>query len=147
MCAGAIMILDSATLEIIREERKAKQTIMDIKYGPPHSELLAVASSDGRVYVHGTKKYELHRVIETPTRNCAITKIDFSADGTTLRMCTNFDQLYYCTVQNGELITNPTLVRDHLWRDPSCPFSFASQGMHHLPNSFILFCCCSCSCA
>ena len=124
------MILDASTLEIIREERKAKQTIMDIKFGPMESEVpvLAVASSDGRVYIHGTKKYDLLMTVEVPTRTCSITKIDFSVDGTTLRMGTNYDQLFYCTLQGGELINDPSLVRDQAWLNPSCPFAWFSQG-------------------
>lgn len=122
------MILDAATLEIVREERKAKQTITDIKYGPLDCELIAVASTDGRVYIHGTKKYDLLRVLETPTRNCSITKVDFSKDGSLVRMCTNFDQLFFSTVQNGDFISNPTVVRDQTWLDPTCPFTWLAQG-------------------
>ncbi len=122
------MILDANSLEIIREERKAKQAITDIKYGPLGSEILAVASSDGRVYIHGAKKYDLLKVVETPTRNCSVSSIDFSADATLLRICTNFDQLFYCTVQTGELNSNPTVVRDQVWLEASCPFTWFAQG-------------------
>lgn len=122
------MILDASTLEIIREERRAKQTITDIKYGPLDSELMAVASTDGRVYIHGTKKYDLHRVLESPTRNCAITKVDFSADASLVRMCSNFDQLFFGSVQSGDFISNPTAVRDQAWLDPTCPFTWLAQG-------------------
>ena len=90
--------------------------------------MLAVASSDGRVYLHGAKKYDLLRIIETPTRNCSVTKIDFSCDALLLRLCTSFDQLYYCTVQNGDLQSNPTAVRDQAWLDPTCPFTWFAQG-------------------
>lgn len=123
------MILDANTLEIIREERRAKQMVTDLKYSPGEGELLAVASSDGRVYLHGTKKYDLLRVIETPSRNCAVSRIDFSHDSSTLRICTNFDQLFFAAVQTGDFVPNPTLVRDHKWHDPTCPFTWFAQGM------------------
>lgn len=127
-CVGAIMILDANTLEIVREERRAKQTVTDMKYSPAEGELLAVASSDGRVYLHGTKKYDLVRIIETPTRHCSVTSVDFSRDSATLRICTNFEQLFFANVQNGDFISNPTLVRDHAWHEPSCPFTWFAQG-------------------
>lgn len=122
------MILDASSLEIIREERRAKQTITDIKYGPINSDMMAVASIDGRVYLHGTRKYDLLKVIETPSRGCAVTKVDFSKDFSTIRMSTNLDQLFFATTQNGDFISNPTLVRDLVWYQKSCPFSWFSQG-------------------
>lgn len=123
------MILDGASLEIIREERRAKQTITDIKYGPADAEIMAVASTDGRIYIHGTRKYDLLRVVEMPTRGCAVTKVDFSADGAALRACTNLDQLFYCNTQNGDFISNPTLLRDQSWLQHSSPFAWLAQGI------------------
>ena len=122
------MILDASTLEIIREERRAKQTITDIKYSPGEGEMLAVGSSDGRVYLHTTKKYDLFKVIETPSRHCSVTHIDFSQDASTVRICTNFEQLFFATVQTGDFISNPTLVRDLHWHDPTCPYTWFAQG-------------------
>jgi hypothetical protein len=126
--AGALMILDAASLEIVREERRAKHTITDIKYGPLSSEMMAVASTDGRVFLHGTKKYDLLNVIEMPTRNCAVTRIDFSKDASTLRVCTSLDQLLFCNIENGDFISNPTAVRDVKWLQTTSPFAWFAQG-------------------
>lgn len=122
------MILDAGSLEIVREERRCKHTVTDIKYGPASSETMAVASIDGRVYLHGTRKYDLLRVIEVPSRGSAITRVDFSRDGSVLRMSTNIDQLFFCTVQTGEFIANPTVVRDVKWHQNTCCFTWFSQG-------------------
>lgn len=130
------MILDASTLEIIREERRAKQTVTDLKYSPGEGEVLAVASSDGRVYLHTTKKYDLFKVIETPSRHCSVTHIDFSQDASTLRICTNFEQLFFAAVQTGDFISNPTMVRDHLWHDPTSPFTWFAQGTDKYSHAF-----------
>ena len=129
LCIGAIMILDSTSLAIIREERKSKQAITDIKFGPLTSGIMAVASSDGRVYIHGTKKFELLRTIETPVKNCGITKIDFTMDGIILRMCTNFNQLFYYNLEgSGSIMSNASFLRDKTWLQPSAIFTWESQG-------------------
>ena len=124
------MILDASSLAIIKEERKSKQAITDIKFGPVLSAIMAVASSDGRVYIHGTKKFELLRTIETPVKNCSITKIDFTMDATILRMCTNFNQLFYYNLEgSGSIMSNATIVRDKTWLQPTAIFTWESQGI------------------
>lgn len=137
------MILDASTLEIIREERRAKQMVTDLKYSPGEGDFLAVASSDGRVYLHDTKKFTLLRTMEMPTRNCSVTRIDFSLDAATLRVCTSFDQLLFVAVASGDFIPTPTLVRDVAWHDPTCPFTWLAQGMCLFYSKVhVLFCFC-----
>lgn len=127
------MVLDAESLAVIKEERKSKQAITDIKFSAT-SEFVALASSDGRVYIHCTKKFDLLRSIETPVRYCSITKIDFNKDASILRMCTNFDQLFYCRLESAggtnknTIETNVTSIRDEEWLQPTCPFTFFNQG-------------------
>lgn len=129
------MILDATNLEIVREERRCKHTVTDIKYGPLSSELLVVASIDGRVYIHSTRKYDLLKVVELPSRTSAITRVDFSRDASTLRMSTNLDQLFYCNTESGDFISNPTAVRDVTWYQNTCSFAWFSQGTY-IPSLF-----------
>jgi WD40 repeat protein len=124
------MVVDAASLEIIREERKAKQTITDIKFASA-SDVVALASSDGRVYIHGTQKFELRFTVQTPMRSCCITQIDFSADASLLRLSTDLSQLFFYSLQAGDMVNNPTEVRDVQWAmgGGSVSFTWQTQGV------------------
>ncbi len=125
------MVLGAETLEIAFEDRKAKQYITDIKF-TPDGEIIAIASFDGKVYIHKASNYSLVRTIAMPNTGCAVTRVDFSQDlnwsTIKIRIATDFDELFHFTCSNGEVITAPLAVRDVLWATSTCPNTWLSQG-------------------
>jgi hypothetical protein len=82
-------VLDSKTMGVVQEDRKSKLPIRDIKYSP-EGDLLAVASEDGKIYLHETaKNFNLRG---TCVLKDIVSHIDFSVDGLTIQ----------CTSENKE---------------------------------------------
>jgi microtubule-associated protein-like 6 len=77
---GAFMVLHSGSLEVIHEDRKSKRWIRDVRFSP-NSQLLAIASDDGRIFIHETSKFELAATCVSSGSGSSITHIDFSDDG------------------------------------------------------------------
>ena len=125
---GAFMVINALNLEIIREERKAKQAITDIKFSASHN-WLAFASSDGKIYLHSATTYDFKKLVEVTTIPCSITHMDFSADSSTLRMSSNLCELFYYSLDNAAPIASSASIRDMQWLTHSCPFSWNSQGV------------------
>lgn len=130
---GALVIIDSITLEIIAEDRKAKQYITDMKYSP-HKEWLAVASHDGKLYLHDASNYTLLQTIEIPTKNVGITRFDFSTDSQVVRLSTTAEELFYFKIGSGEdrvveMLTTPSAVRDIAWSTTTCPYTWLTMGV------------------
>jgi WD40 repeat protein len=73
---------------VVQEDRKSKMPIRDIKYSP-EGDLLAVASEDGKIYLHETKKN--YNVRGTCTLKDVVSHMDFSVDGNTIQ-CTSEDK-------------------------------------------------------
>lgn len=139
---GAFMILDGQTLDLILEDRRAKQFITDIKFHPggPNvggsagnfestTSVFVMLSVDGKVYLHDAKTYKLLRSISLPTRSRGLTRVDFSVDGTILRVATDADELIHFRTIDGEVIASPTGVRDVQWRTATCPNTWLTQGL------------------
>lgn len=125
---GAFIVLDAVNLEIIREDRKSKQYITDIKFSPDGSKV-AFASGDGRVYLHEANNHWPFIVtIETTAKNCAISRIDFNRESNLIRMQTTSKELFYYNVDQHCLITSPMTVRDVRFHAPSVAYSWVTQG-------------------
>ena len=124
---GAFLVLDTKTLEILFEDRKAKLYLTDIKFSPK-GDMIAMASADSRIYLHAADNFAFLRVVATPTKNCIVERIDFSEDATIIRASTDKDELYHFTVETGDIITSPLATRDTLWKTETCIYTFMSQG-------------------
>jgi microtubule-associated protein-like 6 len=124
---GAYMVVDSETLEVIMEDRKAKQYITDIKYSV--AGCLAFSSQDGKVYLHDATSYALIKAIAIPSKNVGVRRIDFSEDGSVIRLATSADELFHYTVSTGEIISLAATVRDMKWATCNCPYTWFSQGI------------------
>ena len=69
------MIINSSTLDMITEDRKAKSYITDIKFhqggpgvgGDGIQGVFAILSLDGKIYIHETDSYRILRVIRYRT--------------------------------------------------------------------------------
>jgi len=130
---GAFMVLDNRSLEILFEDRKAKLYITDIKFSPS-GEIVAMASADSRVYLHSARDYAHLSTIDTPSKTCAVTRVDFSLDGLLLRLSTSLDELFHFTIETREVITAPLAVRDVHWTSNNCPYTWFSQGVWRPSN-------------
>lgn len=120
-------MVDCCAMEIVREDRKAKQSITDIQYNML-GDFLALGCSDGRIYLHSGIDYELLRTIEIPERSCGIAFLDFSLDSKYLRVSTDDSQLYVFTI-SGSQVSSPMEIRDLVWLKQTCPYSWATQGI------------------
>lgn len=124
---GAFFVLNSMTMEIVLEERKAKKTLTDIKFSPS-GEVIAMASLDGKVYLHNSGNYSLVRTLLPPIKRCLFSKIDFTHDGLYLRHGTSVEDLYYFSTGDGQVISSTTVTRDLIWVSVSCPLTWLTQG-------------------
>ena len=126
------MVVSALSLEILFEDRKAKQYITDFKF-TPDGEMVAIASFDGKVYIHRSSNYALVRTLSMPSKGCAVTRIDFSLDlnwaTLKIRVATSLDELFHFTASNGEVITAPLAVRDVVWASATCTYKWMSQGI------------------
>jgi WD40 repeat protein len=125
---GAFFILEAASLETVQEDRKAKFCIESIKYSPMTG-VIAMASMDGKVFIHDALTYALKRTLFPKARKCTMGVVDFSEDGTALRYAPNHEELFYYDVGSGEAITTTSMTRDILWDTYSCPYTWTTQGI------------------
>jgi microtubule-associated protein-like 6 len=124
---GAFVVVDSKTLEILFEDRKAKLYLTDIKFSPK-GDIIAMTSADSKIYIHAIENFAHIRTISTPTKSCIVSRVDFSDDGATLRCCTDKDELYHITMSTGDIITSPLAARDFKWASDTCIYTYSSHG-------------------
>lgn len=124
---GAFMVLRNNPLEIFFEDRKAKLTITDIKYSP-QGNIVAIASRDGKIYLHETGKYTLLRTMELAEKEHGITRFDFNVSGTYIRMSTTNDDLLSYAVNDGLIVASPAIVRDETWKTTQNPYGWMTKG-------------------
>lgn len=134
---GAFIIVDSKTLEILFEDRKAKLYLTDIKFSPL-GDFIAMASADSRIYLHREDNFAWIRTISTPSKNSIVSRIDFSEDGSIIRASTNKDELFHFTISTGDILTSPLATRDTRWRTETCVYTFMSQGTTPKTFPFLL---------
>ena len=115
------------SLEILKEERKAKMYITDMKYSLDNN-FFAFGCADGRVYIFEANSFELKTKIET-SGNCVVSKIDFSINGKVLRIGTNLNELFFYSFETASLLPNGLAVKDLTWETNSCPYSWNTQGL------------------
>ena len=140
------MILDSRTLDLIVEDRRAKQYITDIKFhegghlvgGPGVGLVFAMLSIDGKIYIHDAVSFKLLRSISLPTRSRHLTRLDFSLDGSVLRVATQAEELIHLKTINGEIIISPVSIKDTPWLTYTCPNTWFTQGMFFY-NSMVCY--------
>jgi microtubule-associated protein-like 6 len=128
---GSFIILNAKTLETIFEDRKAKKWISDVKYSPEKN-FIALASMDGRVYIHDARKYNLVKNIETPNGE-PILRVDWSHDAMHIRVGTTARELYVYTTDDLIPSATPALVRDLKWSSNHCPYAWLTKGVWRAP--------------
>jgi len=124
---GTFVILDSAKLEVLHEDRKSKMWITDIKYSPGEGKLLAMSSADGRIYIHDSSSYELKIVTQKITEPISI--FDFDSEGDHLQCTTPDFRLMYFTVEDGKPVTSNAKLRDTVWDTTTCTLGWNVQGV------------------
>lgn len=128
---GAFFAIEANRMEILFEDRKAKKLIADIKFSPT-AEVIAMASRDGKVYLHSSVSFALIHTVVPPVRRCVFAKMDFTVDGAHLRVATSPDEIFYVHVSNAaeaDVIASMTVARDFDWLTCSCPVTWLSQGI------------------
>jgi microtubule-associated protein-like 6 len=127
---GAVVVVEvtaaSGQLEVRHEDRKAKRAITDVKFAPSGG-CFAVASEDGRVYIHDASDYALRTVCsKLPT---AVKTLDWSLDSKYLCGVTKGLDLVYLDAASGKPLTTPAIVRDASWATATVPVGFHVQGL------------------
>ena len=125
---GAFYIIDASgtSLEVIHEDRKSKLLIRDIGFSPD-AQTLAIASEDGKVYLHDANDYSLKTMCQKTGSN--VIAFDFSSDASTLQLTTSADELLFYSARTGEPISSNASVRDVDWATISCPLGWHVQGV------------------
>ena len=127
---GALLVVEIAAgsnqIEIKHEDRKAKKIVNDIKFSPDGTSF-AVASEDGRVYIHEANDYSLRTVCaKSPS---PVKTMDWSTNGKYLQGVTRAMDLVYYDVTNGKPLSTPAIVRDAEWSTTTVPVGFSVQGI------------------
>jgi hypothetical protein len=103
----------------------------------PNGKTLAMASADGKVYLHAADNYAYLRQVELPVKGGTMAMcVDFSTSNNLLRVSTDQEELFHFQTATAEVITAPLDVRDEKWASNSCPYTWDSQGAS---TSFFLF--------
>jgi microtubule-associated protein-like 6 len=123
---GAIMILDD-TLEVLMEDRRSKLAITEMKFSKSGA-LLAVASEDGRVYIHDcAKKFAL--AATTQKLNDEVRWIDLTDDGDIVLANTADCELALFSTRDGQRVAQLKEHRDAAWHTVTSPFGWYVQGV------------------
>jgi WD40 repeat protein len=124
---GAFLVVNNSPMEVVFEDRKAKLAITDIKYSP-QGNIVAIASRDGRVYLHETGQHSLLRVMELAQKDAGVSRIDFNTAGTMVRICTTNDDLFAYMVIDGLIVASSSVVRDEIWKTNNSPYGWMVKG-------------------
>jgi WD40 repeat protein len=139
---GSFTVLDATTLSVLYEDRKAKQLITDIKFahcsgavprthGEETPKVFAVASKDGRVFIHDADNYVLKYAIELPSLKAQAAfpiRVDFSMDSSVIRISTSNFELHNYQLENRQLIPSANTVRDFIWQSNTSTFAWMYKG-------------------
>ncbi len=123
---GAVLLLDAASLTILREEKKAKKYITDIQFSP-NGEQIAMSSGDGKVYIVDLSLSSI-KLVDVGAKHHPALRVDYSADMSMMRIAYQPDRLAYYNLSDGAVEVNPMAVKDTIWATNSCPFSWNTQG-------------------
>jgi WD40 repeat protein len=124
---GAFMVLDES-LEVLFEDRKAKMTVTDVKFSRG-DDLLAVASEDGKVYVHERARNWALKAT-TGKASDEVRWVDWSADAEVLQAGTADADLALYSAADGSRIAAVLERRDAAWDTITCPFGWFVQGIY-----------------
>ena len=131
---GTFVIMDSAKLEVVHEDRKSKTWLSDIKYSPvltaekagSKGGMIAMASQDGRIYIHDSTNFELKVV--TQKVNSPISMLDFDTTGSYIQCNTSDWQLLFFATEDGKAVTSNAKLRDTQWDTQTCILGWNVQG-------------------
>ncbi len=130
------MLLDAASLGILREEKKAKKHINDIQFSPNGENIIA-AAGDGRLFILDLSLTTV-KAIDIAAKRPAV-RVDYSVDMKSIRINFQPDRLVFYNLENGEVESNPAVVKDVVWATHSCPYSWNTQGTYFFCWSLMLF--------
>lgn len=133
---GAFAVLDATTLELVHQGRDAKQSVLDIRFSPDQT-LMALATADRAVYFYSPLDAFALRFKFTKA-SARVTRMDFSVDGSALRLSSAAGELLFVRTLDGSQITSPSALRDTAWASHACLYSWEAQGVWDNPNERVL---------
>mmetsp|Transcript_35886 Transcript_35886/g.43216 ORF Transcript_35886/g.43216 Transcript_35886/m.43216 type:complete len:2035 (-) Transcript_35886:445-6549(-) len=121
---GAFSVLNNNSLETEIEDRKAKKSIRDIKYHTSGS-IVAMASADGRIYIHDAKTYKLLRTTEK--HSIPIYSIDL-ADKFIRALSESGTEIITVSFDNGNIISLEDTEKVE-WQTNSCDVEWVTPNL------------------
>lgn len=135
---GCIQVLRATTLEVEQEVRPSKDSIADLSYSPDGSQL-AVATEKGEVFVLdvandlrtlSTIRARSAIEIESVGHMPAITAIDWSVDGTILRLATDDHDMVHALAAEGTVVASKAQVKDVVFATHATPVGWNARGIY-----------------
>jgi len=124
---GAFVVLDAKTLTVIHEGRDSREWISDIKFSPDGT-LLGLASTDNILYLYDAED-GFPLVSKCEQHSSFLTHFDFSEESTYIQTnCGAFERLYF-NASDGEVIFNPSNLKDEKWESWTCTLGWPVQGI------------------
>ena len=136
---GGWFVLDEKTLDIVFRARDSLSSVTCVRYSPD-GQVLAVASSDGQIYLYNSQSKDYNVLGRCIGHNGPVTQLDF--DRTSQWIHTNsFDQksdtaeMRWYDCRTGEPNASPSEFKDMIWGDHSgldytCVLGWNVQGAH-----------------
>jgi hypothetical protein len=129
------MIFDAATLDLLREEKKAKSWITHLStfagntYGPAdYSNCILACSADGRVYIIHLSTLSTFHVIDIDTKRIPLSA-DVCMSNMYVRIAYSGERLMYYNLHNEMAEANANALKDVQWNTYNCPYHWNTQGM------------------
>ena len=133
---GKFVVLDCDDFAVIHEARDTQKWISEIKYSPS-GDLIAVGSTDNRIYVYVNDAGAIKLQNMITQHNAGITHLDFSVTNATmqfLRSNCGAYELCFFEADTGMYIPAASRLKDTKWATVTCPLSWPAQGAWSAQN-------------
>jgi len=126
--AGAIVMLNAASMEIVHEGRDSRYPLSDVSFSPD-GKLFAAASLDTDIYVYDiTNGFKLKT--KGSRHESPVLHVDFTEDSTWIRSACRGYEMHYHNADTGEYNAGGAAdLKDEVWASTHCPFGWAVQGI------------------
>eukprot|EP00949_MAST-11_sp_MAST-11-sp1_P004459 g4459.t1 len=126
--AGAIVMVNAESMEIVHEGRDSRMWVQDCKFSPD-GKLFAIAAHDNQVLVYDIAAgFKLKTTLNK--HQAGVTHFDFSADSAYIRSNCLGRELHYFKADSGEyMATGGAELKDEEWATSNCEYSWGTKGL------------------